>query len=239
MSISIITATYNSVNSLPNLVNSLREQTDKSFEWVVADGGSNDGTLDYLKSIKDLDLKIINGPDFGIYDALNKAIEKSNGDYYVVIGSDDVFYPDAIENFKIFIDDSVDVITAHVRCLNKIHMPSKKKLSIFSDAWDYVSCHSVGCVFRKSLHSNFGYYSKRFPIAADQYFIKKIVAGGARIVQSDFIAGEFGSTGVSSTDLLGHITETFRIQYETESNKKVQFFLFILRLLKNKLIGSF
>jgi glycosyltransferase involved in cell wall biosynthesis len=44
-SISIITATFNSASVLPRLIDSLIEQTDQDFEWIVADGGSRDETL--------------------------------------------------------------------------------------------------------------------------------------------------------------------------------------------------
>ncbi|MGZ3612114.1 MAG: glycosyltransferase, partial [Ktedonobacteraceae bacterium] len=42
ITISIITATYNAAALLPTLIDSLRVQTDKDFEWIVADGGSTD-----------------------------------------------------------------------------------------------------------------------------------------------------------------------------------------------------
>ena len=67
--ISIITAVYNAENHIQDLIESLRQQGDSNFEWVVVDGLSTDNTLEILKKIDDLNVKIISEADFGIYDA--------------------------------------------------------------------------------------------------------------------------------------------------------------------------
>ena len=119
MQISIITATFNAANHLPQLIDSLQSQTNKNFEWVIADGGSTDATLDILQSIKNLNIVLSSQVDFGIYDALNRAVKLSTSDYYVVIGADDVFKPDAIENFSNEIDGISAVITSPILIKNK------------------------------------------------------------------------------------------------------------------------
>src|SRR5699024_1576503 len=91
--LSIITATFNAVEYLPTLIESLRKQQDKDFEWVVADGASTDGTLELLESIDDLNIQITSREDFGIYDALNRGIKACSGEFYLVMGADDVLYP--------------------------------------------------------------------------------------------------------------------------------------------------
>jgi glycosyltransferase involved in cell wall biosynthesis len=89
LKISVITATFNSEKNISVLIKSLSSQTDKNFEWIVADGGSEDKTLTLVRSIEGVEFEILNGPDFGIYDALNKAIKECRSDYYIVAGSDD------------------------------------------------------------------------------------------------------------------------------------------------------
>jgi glycosyltransferase involved in cell wall biosynthesis len=174
MRISIITATYNAANHLPNLIDSLRLQTNKNFEWVVADGGSTDTTLGILQSIKDLNIVLSSQADFGIYDALNRAIKLSTGDYYVVIGADDVFEPDAIENFSKEIDGVSTVITSPIVIKNKIYKLSP--LPVFLSGFRAKICgHSIASLFKKSLHDKYGYYSKKYPIAADYDFMMKLV----------------------------------------------------------------
>ncbi|NRQ42225.1 glycosyltransferase [Rheinheimera sp. YQF-2] len=239
MKISIITATYNSAACLPNLISSLKAQTHKDFDWVVVDGGSTDGTRDLLEESKvGLNVKFISEPDFGIYDALNKGIKLLSSDYYLVVGSDDVLSPNCIEQYSKAIKEhkEVDFVTGNVKYGNRT-LTVKSASSAISGAWSFVTCHSVGLVVRRSLHEQFGYYSRYFPIAADQLFIKKAVLGGAKVKTLNFIAGEFGQDGLSSSNVLGHITETFRVQYETERFKTLQIMLFVMRLVKNKLLG--
>lgn len=71
--LSIITATFNTSECLPRLIDSLKLQSDPDFEWIVADGGSTDKTLALVHdAAKTLNVKVDSRSDFGIYDTLNK-----------------------------------------------------------------------------------------------------------------------------------------------------------------------
>lgn len=230
MQISVITATYNAAKYLPALIESLRSQTYKDFEWVLADGGSTDGTLDILKAVQDLNIVISSQTDFGIYDALNRAIKLSSSDYYVVIGSDDVFEPNAIENFRKQIDDVHTVITSPILIGNKIYDLSH--LPIFLSGFRSKICgHSIATLFKKSLHEKYGYYSRKYPIAADYDFMMKLVMSDEKIKHCHFIAGKFGLDGVSTVDRLGSASEVMRIMIANGFSTSVQVIVFILRLV--------
>lgn len=118
--LSVITATYNAIEHLPKLIECLRNQEDKDFEWVVADGASTDGTLELLESITDLNIVITSQEDFGIYDALNRGIKTSNGEFYLVMGADDLLYLNGIKDYKNAIEDGVDIVTAPIKAGGKI-----------------------------------------------------------------------------------------------------------------------
>ena len=112
--LSVITATYNVGKFLPRLIKSLQEQVDKDFEWIVSDGASSDKTLEILKNTGGINIKVISGEDFGIYDALNRGIKACNGEFYLVIGADDELYPNAIQDYKKAIEGGADIITARI-----------------------------------------------------------------------------------------------------------------------------
>ena len=76
-------------------------------------------------------------------------------------------------------------------------------------------------------------YSRKFPIAADQLFIKNVCQKGSRLKVANFVSGYFRLDGVSGTDHVGTLTEFFRVQMLTEKNKLLQILLFTLRLFKN------
>ena len=229
--ISIITAVYNAADCIHYLIESLRMQTDQNFEWVIVDGLSTDSTLETLKQIIDLNIKIISEADFGIYDALNKGIKACEGEYYLVAGADDIFFPNAIADYKNGIVSNTEMITANIKVSDKIITPNHGP-SWRVGQFQWVSSHALGLLIKKSLHQNYGYYSRKFPIAADQLFIKKCCQSGVKVKYIDCLVGEFGVEGVSSYDAIGTCTEAFRVQLLTEKNKWVQYLLFILKLTK-------
>lgn len=233
--LSIITATFNAADYLPSLVESLRGQTDQEFQWVVIDGGSQDGTVTILENIDDLPLVYLSESDFGIYDALNKGVRLASGEYYLVVGADDILSKQAVADYRNLIRATgADILTAAVEIEGQGVISKPRGRPWLWGARAYVVSHAVGSAFRKTLHTRqeIGTYSRKYPLVADQLFIKRAVSAGARVVHGDFLAGRFGRAGVSSTDLAGGLTEFFRVQLETEPGRGLQIALFMLRFLR-------
>lgn len=229
--ISVITAVYNAAGCVSDLIESLRQQTDKNFEWVVVDALSKDNTLEIINNVKDLNIRLISEADFGIYDALNKGIKASAGEFYLVAGADDIFFPNAIADYKAGIERGVGIVTANLLMGENVIKPGQEA------AWKnghkaYVSNHALGMLTRKNLHEKYGYYSRMFPIAADQLFIQQCASGGEIFKRIDTLVGRFSLLGLSSVDHIGALTESFRIQVMMGRNKWVQYALYILKLLK-------
>lgn len=231
MKLSVITATYNAVEHLPKLIESLRNQEDKDFEWVVADGASTDGTLELLQSIKDLNIKISSQEDFGIYDALNRAIKVSSGEFYLVVGADDLLYPNAVKDYKNAIDNNVDVITAKIKRGDKISVAGKRPIWL-AGMFGIVSDHAVGSCYRRNLHKMHGYYTRKLPISADEFFILKISMHGVLVKKINKLVGERILVGVSSVEILGTALESYRAKIMAGENKFMQTLLFIIRLAR-------
>ena len=78
MDISIVTPVFNSIHWIDLCVRSVRHALQgQSYEHIVVDGGSTDGTLEYLNQQQDI--RLILGPDKGMYDALNKGMAAARG----------------------------------------------------------------------------------------------------------------------------------------------------------------
>ena len=92
--ISIIIPTYNSEKTLSRTLNSIQKQTFKNLEVLIMDGLSTDNTLTIAKeySNKIRSLLLYSEKDNGIYDAMNKGITKSKGDWLYFLGSDDTLF---------------------------------------------------------------------------------------------------------------------------------------------------
>ena len=234
--ISVITPTYNAASTLPRLVASLRAQTDPDFEWVITDGNSIDGTLEILRGVDDLDVRIMSQPDCGSYDALNRGVRACSGEYYVVIGADDFFQPDAIRNFRSNVCDAsgnaVDMVASAWTSQGKLFQP-REGMGWLYGMRGVASVHSVALLIRKKLHERFGDYSNDFRLCADQLFVKLVLYAGGTINRCSFVSGNYSNTGISAVNPALWFTDFFRVQMLTESNKLLQVCLFILRLIKN------
>ena len=78
MEISIVTPVFNSIRWIELCVQSVRHALKgRNYEHIVVDGCSTDGTVEYLKQQKDV--RLIPGPDKGMYDALNKGMAAARG----------------------------------------------------------------------------------------------------------------------------------------------------------------
>ena len=111
--ISVITVCFNEIERIESTILSVVEQTYENIEFIVVDGNSNDGTRDILNKYKDKIDTYISEADDGIYDAMNKGVKYSTGDFlYFLNGGDKLFSPETI--CSIFSDlnliEKVDVI---------------------------------------------------------------------------------------------------------------------------------
>lgn len=238
--LSILTVTYNASDQLPQLINSLKNQTDGDFEWVVADGGSTDASLDLLYSAKKkLQSVVIDSrPDCGIYDALNRAVAIACCDYYLVAGADDLFDADAVKNFKKSIASSdADFITAKIRAGYSINRERKPSWLWLYGASARVSGHAIGTAINKQVHNEVGLYDKRYQIYADGHFMLKAIKAGSRVSKHVFISGTYSLEGISNRNQMISFSEQFRSQVENGSNWILQLAIFCLRLIKWGLKG--
>jgi glycosyltransferase len=90
MDISIVTPVFNSVRWIDLCLRSVRHCLQgRDYEHIVCDGGSADGTLDYLK--KQQDIRLIHGPDRGMYDALNKGMAAARGQILGHLNADEQY----------------------------------------------------------------------------------------------------------------------------------------------------
>jgi glycosyltransferase involved in cell wall biosynthesis len=94
--LSIITINYNNVKGLEKTINSVVNQSYNDFEYIIIDGGSTDGSVDIIKKHENKIVFWVSEPDNGIYDALNKGVKHSNGEYLLFLNGDDCLIDDAI-----------------------------------------------------------------------------------------------------------------------------------------------
>ena len=99
--ITIVTITYNAARSLQRTLDSVRSQTYPHIEHLIIDGASKDDTVriaEQYKATSPHQVIIQSEPDKGLYDAMNKGLQKASGDYIVFLNAGDSLYAeDTIE----------------------------------------------------------------------------------------------------------------------------------------------
>lgn len=92
MIISIITINYNNLEGLKQTIASVKSQTYANIEYIVVDGNSNDGSVEFLKENNEIFDKLIIEKDKGIYDAMNKGLKVATGEWINFMNSGDLFF---------------------------------------------------------------------------------------------------------------------------------------------------
>jgi glycosyltransferase involved in cell wall biosynthesis len=95
MKISVVTITYNAQRTLQRTLDSVRKQTYPHIEHLIIDGASKDSTLQIAQQYKKEschEVIILSEPDKGLYDAMNKGLQRATGDYVVFLNAGDTFY---------------------------------------------------------------------------------------------------------------------------------------------------
>jgi glycosyltransferase involved in cell wall biosynthesis len=233
--ITIITATFNALKTIHCLYESLCGQRYRNFEWVVVDGLSTDGTVEFLKDIearKDW-IRVVSARDFGVYDALNKGLALATGQYYLVAGADDVLATDSLFNYARSIElCPVDVLLAKVVKDGRVVGGFHPRRAWIGPSRVFAGSHSLGMLLKTDLHRRFGPYSNRFPLLADVYFLKRLLRSNfVTFATADFMAGVFSTGGMTGVNKLQILAENWQIQMLTERLPLLQTLCFIGKVL--------
>lgn len=120
MKISIITATYNSAETVEATLRSVTSQSYHDIEYIIIDGKSSDNTLDIVHRYKDKITKIVSEKDSGIYDALNKGVALATGDVIGLLHSDDFYVDDqVISKVAAAFEKSVDSVYGDLQYVDR------------------------------------------------------------------------------------------------------------------------
>lgn len=215
--ISIITATYNSAETINDTIKSVLCQTNKDFEYIIVDGGSTDETIDIVKSYESEfsgRLKWVSEKDKGIYDAMNKGIKMASGDIIGILNSDDYYTSDDIlqtiaDAFKC---QNVDAIYGDIHFI-KDGVPDKcvryYSSRLFSPFWlrfGFMPAHpSFYC--KREVFDKSGLYRLDYKIGSDYEMMVRLFRKhkiSSRYVPKDFVTMRTG--GASNSNLQSRLT---------------------------------
>ena len=173
--ITIIIATYNSEKTIKHCLESCLSQNYSNKELIIADAKSTDGTIKIIKEFNSPDLVFFSEHDNGIYDAWNKAIKISKGDWICFIGSDDFWiFDDSITKLVKKIDnEKTNFVSAKV----KVYNASKKSFFVIGNKWNYkklsnnINIAHPGSLHRIDLIKKYNLFDSKYIIAGDHDFL--------------------------------------------------------------------
>lgn len=181
MKISVITVCYNSAATLSRALQSVADQDCARIEHIVVDGASTDGSLAIIESFRPKLSHVISEPDDGIYDAMNKGLERATGDIVCVLNSDDQYaHPRVLSQVVTQMGElDLDALLGDVgffRARDPMRMVRRYRSDRFSPsrlAWGWMPAHPA-LFLSKAVVRRVGRFNPSYRIAADFEFIIRV-----------------------------------------------------------------
>jgi glycosyltransferase involved in cell wall biosynthesis len=233
--ITIITVVYNSEKYIKDTIESVLKQTYENVEYIIIDGGSNDKTMDIVNSYSGIDV-VISESDSGIYDAMNKGIKLSHGQWINFMNSGDVFHSDTVVA-DIFTSKNINnygLIYGNVNYYSleqNINYAKGGEIKFSDLYYDMPICHQSMFV-KKKVFEKIGVYDKEYKVIADYEHLVRIYQDTSifkkyfDIVISDFLIDGFGKNN-EKEGLFEHV-----ILSKKYFKKSVSIFTHALYLIK-------
>ena len=202
--ISIITINYNNLEGLRKTVSSVLTQTLSDFEYIVIDGGSTDGSRDFLQKKSNKFHYWISEKDNGIYHAMNKGIAKATGEYILFLNSGDTLYSSEIlQNLYPTLCSKISDLyygNLEIKNSSKTYIHTfPKEIGAF-----YIFGNSLGhpsTFIRRTLFNIIGLYDENCKIISDwKWFVIAIVKYQVSLTYVDDVVSTFSMDGISSLE---------------------------------------
>lgn len=199
MKISIITVVYNSVNTIEQTIHSVINQCCTDIEYIIIDGGSNDGTLDIIRKYENRLSFWCSEHDSGIYNAMNKGLTHASGDVIGIINSDDWYGEDALKIVKkCFEDKDIDVLYGDLLTHSNDGQIGVFDRSSLTSVWRQMPFGHPTVFIKKAAYSNWGNFNEKYRIVADYELILRFYLKKAKFGYVNRYLANFREGGISS-----------------------------------------
>ena len=218
MLLSVITVAFRNYEGVVNTWRSLRNLArDPSlrFEWIVVDGGSDDGTAEFLEKLNgEFNLRYVSEKDRGIYDAMNKGVAMAQGRYAIFLNSGDIFHDDVAQTVRqlgrkpdnaMYIGDAL----LDFGDGNKVRRAAKPGWYIY---------HSLPASHQAIFFPISGLkawpYDLQYKVSSDYALAARLYKAGYPFKRIDGLVSEFSMGGVSTSNNLELCQDAKKVQRE-------------------------
>lgn len=213
--VSIITIVFNNRDNFIKTMNSVRKQGYPNIEYIVVDGGSKDGTPDVIRQSGDIITKWISEPDKGIYDAMNKGIKMSTGEYLWFLNGGDMIYSENTLNEVFASGDNADVYYGDTELVDedgKSFGRRKLKTPPENLSWknmiDGMVITHQSLIIKKSVAAE---YDLKYRHCADIDWTIRVLKSSKAIINTKKIISSFLLGGYSRKNTISSLMERIKI----------------------------
>jgi glycosyltransferase involved in cell wall biosynthesis len=228
--VSIVTINFNHLKDLQKTFANVVSQTYKNIEYIIIDGGSQDGTIDFLQEHTKYLSYWISEPDNGIYDAMNKGVNVAKGEWIIFMNSGDTFSQEStIEQVAPYLDRVNDVVYGGYESITEDrygHKISYRQPSDLLLIWHQIpTCHQSVFV-RRELQVKY-LFDTSLSWCADHDFLAQLYQLGAKFQEIPTIIAKFDTSSGETRDLLTYTRERWSIcrKYFGKTRMQELFFL--------------
>jgi glycosyltransferase involved in cell wall biosynthesis len=227
--ITVISVNYNSsISDVTSTIQSVLNQNYSNLEYIIVDGASTNGSLEYIQSLNIKNLILHSQKDSGIYEAMNKGINLAKGDWILMMNMGDTFVDDKfllsriVESGKL---SNAGIVYGNTLMVKGDLKYIKKYQPILKDniVFGVLKLNHQSMFTHHSIFKKLGLFDeKRFKIGADFYWLNKVLhhLGSDAFIYIDEIIAIFKEEGLSSNQInFKKMHEENRILLTDFSNK--------------------
>ncbi len=231
----VITVTYNAENTIEGTINSVINQTYKNLEYIIIDGKSNDNSTTIIQKYSNKIKYWESIPDNGIYDAMNKGILKSEGDFICFMNAGDVFANkdvltniskiENIKNLKLLYGDTIVKERSKVYCAKDI-----KKIKFGT-----IACHQ-SMVFNNDLFS-IKLFNSNLRFAADyDFFYYTLINYPIKVLYLNYPISIVTTDGFSAINSIDTYKEFRQVAQKYNKSIIIKYY-FIIKIFERKIVS--
>lgn len=228
--VSVVTVVFNGVSIIENTIKSVINQTYDNLEYIIIDGGSTDGTIDIIKKYEDKITFWLSESDRGIYDAMNKSIDRLSGLWVNFMNAGDYFYS---ENAVMEIFGQNEDYSSYAAVYGDAEY-RLKRFSYIRPAYDCDRDHfmpfSHQAAFVRSDIAKKNKFNMKYRIAADTEFFLRLNREGYNLKHIPVTVCSYdASEGFSMNNEVKHAKEFIAMQIEYGALQDSPYFKTYLR----------
>ena len=196
MTLTIITVTYNCISTIEQTIASVLSQKNVDVEYIVIDGDSNDGTAEVIEKYVDRLAFFVSEKDAGVYDAMNKGINRASGDYILFLNGDDYLADENVVNRIATHLDGSSIVVGRVKTgsrISKVVDMNKMQSPYFGIFYPHQAMF-----IPRGLFDELGLYDLSYKVSADFDWICKVIYNGKSVKWIDELVSIFRTGGMSS-----------------------------------------